>query len=170
MESKTKEFNKGAAAALADQKIQASLGGLYYGLHQARESAAQATTGWEEMRDRARAIKAHTILNLDHYLEMVEANVTGAGGKVFFAADAEAATGYVVELARSRGVKVAVKSKSMLSEEMALNDRLIEEGIEPVETDLGEYIIQLAEEGHTISSHPRSTSPRRMSRPFSRRS
>ena len=146
MEPKTKEFNQLAATALNDAKIQSNLQGLYNGFHKARIVAADATPDWEELREQARAIKAHTIENLDYYLEMVEKNVTKAGGKVFFAKDAAAAQQYVVDLAHARGVKMVVKSKSMVSEEMGLNKRLIEEGIEPVETDLGEYIIQLADE------------------------
>ena len=98
------------------------------------------------MRDRGRAIKAHTLANLDRYLEQVEANVLKAGGNVFFAADAEAANQYVLDLARARGVKTVIKGKSMISEEMGLNHRLQGIGVEAVETDLGEYIIQLAEE------------------------
>ena len=129
MEPKTKEFNQLAATALNDEKIQRNLQGLYNGFHQARIVAADATPNWEELREQARAIKAHTIENLDYYLEMVEKNVTKAGGKVFFAKDAAAAQQYVVDLAHARGVKMVVKSKSMVSEEMGLNKRLIEEGI-----------------------------------------
>ena len=146
MQPKTREFKPAAAAALANKKIQASLSELYNGFHTARIAAAQASPDWDSMRDRARAIKAHTLDNLDHYLELAERSVTSAGGTVFFAKDAEAANRYVIELARSRGVKVAIKSKSMLSEEMGLNDRLAAEGVEPVETDLGEFILQLAGE------------------------
>ena len=146
MEPTTRDFNRVAAAALEDEKVQSNLQGLYNGFHHAREEAAQATPDWEDIRDRARAIKAHTIENLDYYLELAEANVQKAGGQVFFATDADAASRYVVDLARSKGVKLAIKGKSMLSEEMGLNDRLAEQGIEPVETDLGEYIIQLSGE------------------------
>ena len=146
MEPKTREFNSAAAAALKDPKVQRNLHGLYNGFHRARIVAAADTPDWEELRERGRAVKAHTIEHLDYYLERMEQNVIRAGGEVYFAKDAEAATQYVVDLAHSRGVKVVIKSKSMLSEEMGLNHRLTEEGIEPVETDLGEYIIQLADE------------------------
>ena len=146
MEPKTKEFNSAAAAAMKDERVQASLTALYRGFHHAREVAAQATPDWDRMRDQARAIKTHTIDNLDYYLQLVDRNVSKAGGQVFFARDADAASRYVVELAHSRGVKLVIKGKSMVSEEMSLNHRLEEEGIEPVETDLGEYIIQLAGE------------------------
>ncbi|MBM3944706.1 MAG: iron-sulfur cluster-binding protein, partial [SAR202 cluster bacterium] len=95
---------------------------------------------------RARDIKNHTVENLDYYLELIEENVTRAGGKVFFADDAAAANKYVVDLAKARGVKTVIKSKSMVSEEMGLNHHFENAGIESVETDLGEYIIQLAGE------------------------
>ena len=146
MEPNTRGFRAGASEALADPKIQGNLAGLYDGFHKARLDAAQATSDWEALSDRARAIKSHTIDNLDHYLELVERNVTEAGGHVFFAADAPEAVKYVVDLAKERGVEVAIKSKSMVSEEMGLNRRLAEDGVEPVETDLGEYIVQLAGE------------------------
>ena len=146
MQPRTKEFKRVAAGALKDEKIQSNLLGLYQGFHKARIAAAEATPNWEELRERGRAIKAHTIDNLDYYLELMERKVVEAGGRVFFAKDAEAASRYVVDLAHSRGVKMAIKSKSMLSEEMDLNHRLAASAVEPVETDLGEYIIQLAEE------------------------
>ena len=146
MEPKTAQFEQGAADALQNPKVQQSLRGLYAGFHTARLDAAAATSDWEELRERGRAIKTHTVEHLEYYLEMAERNVRAAGGNVYFAEDAEAACEYVAKLARDRGVKLVVKSKSMVSEEIGLNDRLIAEGIEPVETDLGEYIIQLAGE------------------------
>ena len=146
METATKEFKRTAATALEDPGVQASLGGLYDGFHQARERAAEATPDWEELRDRARTIKSHTVDNLDHYLEMVEDNVTKNGGNVYFAKDAASGSKYIVDLARDRGESMVIKGKSMLSEEMGLNTRLSDAGIEAVETDLGEYIMQLAEE------------------------
>ncbi|MDA0769721.1 MAG: iron-sulfur cluster-binding protein [SAR202 cluster bacterium Casp-Chloro-G4] len=146
MQPRIKQFPQLAAAALKDEQIQNNLLGLYNGFHQARIAASEATPNWDELSDRGRAIKAHTIDNLDYYLEMVERTVTAAGGKVFFAKDSDEATQYVIEVAKARGVKLAIKGKSMVSEEMGLNHRLEEAGIEPVETDLGEYIIQLADE------------------------
>ncbi len=146
MKPVTKDFNRGAASALKDQGIQKSLRGLYDGFHGARIQAAEATTDWEALREQARAIKTHTIEHLDYYLEQVDARVREAGGKVFFASDGASASEYIVNLARSAGVKTVVKGKSMLSEEMSLNDLLGEAGIEAVETDLGEYFIQMAGE------------------------
>ena len=146
MQSHTKDFRQGAGAALSDPKIQANLEGLYNGFHQARIDASDQTPDWEALQDKGRAIKAHTLDNLAYYLEMVERNVIASGGHIYFARDAEAASNYVVNLAKERGIELVIKAKSMVSEEMALNHRLEEEGIEPVETDLGEYIVQLAEE------------------------
>ena len=146
MEPSTRQFKKSASAAIQSEKIQANLLGLYNGFHNARISAAQDTPNWEDMREHACAIKAHTIENLDYYLELLEQNVTKAGGKVFFASRGEDASRYVLDLAKASGVKIATKSKSMVSEEIGLNRLLSQEGIEPVETDLGEYIIQLADE------------------------
>ena len=143
MKPTTRQFNKVAASTLQDSAVQSSLRGLYDGFHRARENAARATDDWEEMRDRARAIKAHTMDNLDLYLEQVEANVRASGGQVFFAEHAEDANRYVLDLARDRGVRSVIKGKSMISEEMGLNERLEKAGVEAVETDLGEYLIQL---------------------------
>ena len=97
-------------------------------------------------RDRGRAIKEHTIANLDYYLELLAENVEKNGGHVFFARDAAEANRYVLEIVKKRNVRTVIKSKSMVSEEMGLNHALEGVGVEAVETDLGEYIIQLAGE------------------------
>jgi L-lactate dehydrogenase complex protein LldF len=146
VEPRTKEFNQAAGAALKDPKVQANLQGLYRGFHAARIRASEDTPDWEALREKGRAIKAHTLDNLDYYLELAARNVTRAGGVVFFAKDADAANRYVLDLARDRGVRLVIKGKSMISEEMGLNHHFAEAGIEAVETDLGEYIIQLAGE------------------------
>ncbi len=145
MQPDTKNFRNAAAAALANENVQANLAGLT-GFHDARLEAKRQTPQWDGASERARAIKAHTLDNLDRYLLMMESNVKKAGGHVYFASDAAAAASYVVDLAREKGVELVIKSKSMLSEEMALNSRLEEGGVEPVETDLGEFIVQLAGE------------------------
>lgn len=100
----------------------------------------------ETLRDRAREIKKHTIENLDTYLEQFEENVTRLGGHVYWARTGEEARAIVLDLARKNNVSCVVKSKSMVTEEIDLNEALEKEGIEAVETDLGEYIVQLANE------------------------
>ncbi|HWW74157.1 MAG TPA: LutB/LldF family L-lactate oxidation iron-sulfur protein [Pyrinomonadaceae bacterium] len=102
--------------------------------------------GWQRLRDRARAVKEHTVENLDFYLARLAENVERSGGHVFWAQTAEDARRHIIELAERRGVRVAVKSKSMMTEEIELNRALEAAGVEAVETDLGEYIVQLAGE------------------------
>ena len=143
-EIRTKEFKSLAADTLGDPAIQKHLRTLYSGFNQGRLQQAAATPDWESLRDRARRIKAHTIENLDHYLNMAAENVERAGGKVFFAKDSDAATKYVLDLAKQKRVRSVIKGKSMLSEEMDLNHQLAKQEIEAVETDLGEYLVQLA--------------------------
>jgi L-lactate dehydrogenase complex protein LldF len=101
---------------------------------------------WEALRDRAHEIKEDVIDHLDFYLEMLETNVIANGGKVFWARDGKEASDYIVKVARRIHAKTVVKSKSMTTEEMGLSRALEENRLEPVETDLGEYIIQLAHE------------------------
>jgi len=100
----------------------------------------------ERLRDRARAIKEATLQRLDAHLEMLVANVERLGGRAHFAATAEEARDIILDIARRTGARMAVKSKSMATEEIHLNDALQAIGVTPVETDLGEYIIQLAHE------------------------
>jgi L-lactate dehydrogenase complex protein LldF len=100
----------------------------------------------EQLRDRARAIKEATLQRLDQHLERLVDNVERLGGQVHFAATAEEARAIILEIAKRTGARMAVKSKSMATEEIHLNDALEAAGVTPVETDLGEYIIQLAHE------------------------
>ena len=100
----------------------------------------------EALRDRARAIKEATLQRLDAHLETLVANIERLGGHVHFATTAEEARQIILDIARRTGARIAVKSKSMATEEIHLNDALEAIGVTPVETDLGEYIIQLAHE------------------------
>ncbi len=100
----------------------------------------------EQLRDRARAIKEATLQRLDEHLERLIDNVERLGGRVHFATTADEARDIVLDIARRTGARMAVKSKSMATEEIHLNDALAAAGVTPVETDLGEYIIQLAHE------------------------
>ncbi len=106
----------------------------------------EALPDYQELRTQANLIKKHTIENLDHYLEMFEANVEAHGGKVVYCKDGAEVADFVLGLAKERGARLIVKSKSMTTEEIDLNERLEHNGLESVETDLGEYIVQLAHE------------------------
>ena len=111
-----------------------------------RREAFEAFPEGEALRDRARAIKEATLQRLDHYLEQLIDNVERLGGRVHFATTADEARDIILDIARRTGARMAVKSKSMATEEIHLNDALVAAGVTPVETDLGEYIIQLAHE------------------------
>jgi len=100
----------------------------------------------EALRDRARQIKQHTIENLDTYLLRLEENIKRLGGTVHWARTGAEARSIILELARKNNVTRVVKAKSMVTEEIELNEAFEEAGIEAVETDLGEYIVQLAHE------------------------
>jgi L-lactate dehydrogenase complex protein LldF len=101
---------------------------------------------WEEIRTYAAQLRDRTLANLDAYLVEFERNATRRGATVHWAETAEEACRIAVDIAQRNGVKKVTKSKSMVSEEVNLNDRLEEAGIQVVETDLGEYILQLAHE------------------------
>lgn len=146
MKVATKEFRSAASRALADVRLQQAHEVVYNGFHNARLLAAGDTDDWEAQRSLGKAIKDHTIANLDYYLDMLATNVEKNGGKVYFAHDAADANAYVHDLAAKNDVATVIKSKSMVSEEMGLNHVLEADGIEVVETDLGEYIVQLAGE------------------------
>jgi L-lactate dehydrogenase complex protein LldF len=137
-------FVERASAAVADAKLRAALALAIGRLSAGRTQAFAAFPEGDRLRDHARHIRAHTLARLDDYLARFVAAATRAGAQVHCAETAEEATACVVELARSRGVRSVVKSKSMVSEEVALNEGLEAAGIRVVETDLGEFIVQLA--------------------------
>src|SRR3569832_2024857 len=109
---------------------------------------------YQELRTQANALKKHAIDNLDHYLEEFERNVEAHGGKVVYCKDASDVADFVLQLAKDRGSKLIVNSKSMTTEEVDLNERVEHHGFEVVETDLGEYILQLAHEKPYHSGAP----------------
>jgi L-lactate dehydrogenase complex protein LldF len=133
-------------AALGDPVLQGALGNATATFIERRREAVATVPDWQALRERARRVKEHTVNHLDYYLERLVEKVEESGGVVHWASTGEDVSRYVVELARARGVRVVVKSKSMTTEEIELNHALEAEGIRPVETDLGEYIIQLARE------------------------
>jgi L-lactate dehydrogenase complex protein LldF len=106
--------------------------------------AAHAGVPWEVLRDRAHALKADAIANLDVLLEEFERRFVERGGNVVWARTADEAADAFLRICRDHGATSVVKGKSMVSEELRLNERLAAAGVDPVETDLGEYIVQLA--------------------------
>jgi L-lactate dehydrogenase complex protein LldF len=136
-------FKDNARRALADAPLQSALAKVKRGFIDKRTAAAARLPEFEELRDAARDIKDHTLAHLDLYLEAYEARVTASGGHVHFARNAAEARDIVLSICREAGARTVTKGKSMIAEEIGLNAHLEAAGITPVETDLGEYIIQL---------------------------
>ena len=136
-------FKANAHKAMGDAQLQKALGNLRQGFPARRAAAMAQLPEFDALRDSARDIKNHTLAHLDLYLEAYVAKVEEAGGHVHFCRDAAEANRTVIELCKKLGAKTVTKGKSMISEEMGLNDALSAAGVTPVETDLGEYIIQL---------------------------
>lgn len=141
-----REFRQQAFIALEDIRLQDALEGATGRFTAARKEALENLPHAAEMRDRLKTIRANTIANLAEHLETFEKQAQSAGAQIHWAQDGAEAAGIVLDIAGARGVKLVTKSKSMATEEIHLNSRLAEAGIRPVETDLGEWIIQLAEE------------------------
>jgi L-lactate dehydrogenase complex protein LldF len=139
-------FKDNAYEALHDAQLQKAMGNVRTGFIDKRRKAAEGLPEFELLRDSARDIKDHTLEHLDLYLEAYEAKVTASGGHVHWAESAEDARRIVLDICRKANARTVTKGKSMITEEIALNDFLEENGIRPVETDLGEYIIQLRHE------------------------
>ncbi len=143
-------FKANARVALNDAGLQKALARSGTSFIARRAAAAAALPEFETLRDEARAIKDHTLAHLDFYLEAFADKVEAAGGQVHFCADAAEARAVVLEICRAAGARTVTKGKSMISEELGINDHLEANGITPVETDLGEYILQLR---HETPSH-----------------
>jgi L-lactate dehydrogenase complex protein LldF len=141
-------FNERGGKAARDQELHDSVELFTGKAVAARNAVLHALPEAPELRERAYHIKQRTMANLDRYLEEMADNVERRGGNVFFAEDGEAVVRYIGDLARRKGAKVITKSKSMATEEIELNQRLEEDyadlDLEIVETDLGEWIAQLA--------------------------
>lgn len=138
------EFRRRAAEAIADPRLQSALEGATGRFRSHRAAALAELPEADALRDHFKAIRSATLARLAHHLETFERNATAAGAHVHWAADGAAACRIVAGIAQQRGVTLAAKSKSMASEEIHLNQALQAAGVEPVETDLGEWIIQLA--------------------------
>ena len=146
--SRVEGFNERGRKAAQDKELHDSVELFTGKAVAARNAVLHALPEAPELRKRAYRIKQGTMANLDRYLEQIADNVEARGGNVFFAEDGEAVVRYIGDLARRKGAKVVTKAKSMATEEIELNRRLEEDyadlDLEIVETDLGEWIAQLA--------------------------
>jgi L-lactate dehydrogenase complex protein LldF len=144
------EFKGNAKAALADEDLQNALRFVEVNFVSRRREVVDKLPEFDALRDSSRDIKDHTLAHLDLYLEEYEERVTAAGGHVHYAVTAADARQIILDLCRKLRAKTVTKGKSMVGEEIGINDFLEANGITPVETDLGEYIIQLR---HEMPSH-----------------
>lgn len=143
-------FDQNVREALTDVQLRAALRNLTNTFGARRKVAITTVDDWDGLRERARAVKEETLAHLDKYLEEFADNAERAGAKVHWARDAVEACALVLQLLHEREATRVVKSKSMATEEIHLNVALEKAGLAPVETDLGEWIIQLA---HETPSH-----------------
>jgi L-lactate dehydrogenase complex protein LldF len=146
MQVQSMHFKAKASEKLNDARLQSALRRTQGKFIQGRAQAILELDNFEEIRSAAQRIRDRVLENLDLYLEQFERNASARGAVVHWAETAEEANDIICEIARSHGVGKVAKSKSMVSEEVGLNDALEAAGIQVVETDLGEYILQLARE------------------------
>jgi L-lactate dehydrogenase complex protein LldF len=139
-------FDQNARVALRDTQLRGALDNLVKTFGDRRKEVIKTVDDWEGLRNEARRIKDETLLNLDRYLEQFTGNAEKAGAVIHWARDGREACGIILDLIDAHDATNVVKSKSMATEEIHLNHALEAEGVNPVETDLGEWIIQLANE------------------------
>jgi L-lactate dehydrogenase complex protein LldF len=143
----SRSFEANARAGLANANLQRALGKMQSGgFPLQRRRAVERLPEFEALREAGRSIKDHTLAHLDLYLELYEERVVASGGTVHWARTPAEACAAVLQICRSVDARIVTKGKSMIAEEIGLNDFLEKNGITPVETDLGEYIIQLRHE------------------------
>src|SRR5688500_12637423 len=139
-------FKATAGVKLTNANLQAALKKLQTNFVRGRAERVAELGNYEELRSAAAAIRDRALASLDLYLAEFERAARARGAVVHWADGREDVNRIVCEIARAHGVRKAVKSKSMVTEECALNDALEAAGVEVIETDLGEYILQLAKE------------------------
>ena len=147
MKAQSLQFTTSSSGALLDENLKSALGRVKTGFIGKRLDAVRLVPEWERIRTECKAVKDHVLENLDHYLLAYESAVTARGGHVHWAPSSADLASTVVEICRQANARTVTKGKSMVGEEADLNGALTAAGMEPIETDLGEYIIQLAGEG-----------------------
>ena len=136
-------FKENATSAIGNAGLQRALARAKPHFAQKRQAAIDLLPEFEALRGAAANIKNHTIANLDFYLETYAAAVEASGGTVHWCSTAQDARQATLKICQNAGAKTVTKGKSMVTEEISLNPFLEANGITPVETDLGEYILQL---------------------------
>lgn len=145
------DFNGRVEGGISNTFMRNAVSGAQERLQDRRLSAAAELGNWEDWRSLGEEIRQHVLENLDYYLNQLSENVAKRGGHVFFAETAEEANAYITKVATEKQAKKVVKSKSMVTEEISMNQSLEAAGCEVIETDLGEYILQV--DDHDPPSH-----------------
>lgn len=151
MKTSSKDFNHRVQDGINNSFMRNAVSGAQERLNTRRLNAADELGNWEDWRSLGEEIRQHVLENLDYYLHQLSENVARRGGHVFFAETKEEATQYIRDVIHQKKGKKVVKSKSMVTEEINLNTVLEEAGCEVIETDLGEYILQV--DDHEPPSH-----------------
>ena len=146
MHPRSLQFKSNAGSALREPNLQAALKQLELGFVAGRATCYQNLPEFEALRERAEQVLNHTLENLDHYLCEYEQRVIESGGLVHWASTPAEAQEIVLRICREAGAKTVIRGKSMVGEEIGINDALEAAGLEVTESDLGEYILQLAKE------------------------
>jgi L-lactate dehydrogenase complex protein LldF len=151
MKTSNEKFYDRIDSGIQDPVMRGAVSSAQERLYTRRLSAAEELGDWEEWRELGEQIRQHTLENLDYYLMQLSENVSKRGGHVFFAKTKEEASQYIKEVVEKKKAKKVVKSKSMVTEEISMNEALESIGCEVVESDLGEYILQV--DDHEPPSH-----------------
>ena len=146
MKVRSAAFKQNARAALGDTALQAAMAKAKGGFVDKRRIAVEGLPEFDAIRDASIAIREHTLSHLDYYLEQYESQVIASGGQVHWARTPKEACDAVIAICQQAGGRRVIKGKSMVGEEIGINEALDAAELEVMETDLGEYIIQLAEE------------------------
>jgi L-lactate dehydrogenase complex protein LldF len=147
----TEKFKERVGSGIQDDFMRGAVASAQDGMGIKRRNATEELGNWEDWRSHGEEIRQHVLEHLDYYLEQLSENVSKRGGHVFFAKTAEDANEYVRSVVKKKNAKKIVKAKSMVTEEISLNACLEQENCEVIETDLGEYILQI--DDHDPPSH-----------------
>ncbi|HJH12035.1 MAG TPA: LutB/LldF family L-lactate oxidation iron-sulfur protein, partial [Metalysinibacillus jejuensis] len=151
MKTSDKQFKERVTENLADNFMRGAVSSAQQRFQTRRLGAAEELGNWEDWRSHGEEIRQHVLANLDYYLYELSENVAKRGGHVYFAETKEQAASYIQDVAKKKNAKKIVKSKSMVTEEIHMNAALEAVGCEVIETDLGEYILQV--DDHEPPSH-----------------
>ncbi len=143
MKTSNQKFKDRIHVKMKDESMRAAVANAQERMFKNRAIAAEKLGNWEEWREMGMDIRNHVLENLDYYLQQLSDNVEKNGGHVYFAATAEDATNHIEKIIQQKNAKKVVKSKSMVTEEIGMNHVIQRNNCEVIETDLGEYILQV---------------------------